>query len=128
MNSKGKNIMLIDDNKFENYYNQKVFNRFNPELKLFIYDSANDALDVLLSDAKMFPDYIFLDLNMPGVNGWDFINIYIEKLLPKGKSTQLILLTTSENPDDMEKAKSLKVVNSYIPKPLNSEILKTLIV
>lgn len=118
--------MLIDDNKFENYYNQKVFSRFNPELKISVYDSVNEALDDLLSGNKMFPDYIFLDLNMPGLNGWDFINVYIEKLMQKGKSTQLILLTTSENPDDMEKAKSLKVVSSYISKPLNNEILKTL--
>jgi CheY-like chemotaxis protein len=127
MNITEKKIMLIDDNKLDNYYNQKVLNRFDPELKLVVHDSAQEALDDLLANNKEFPDYIFLDINMPGVNGWDFINIYIEKMIPNGKVTNLVLLTTSENPEDMEKAKSLKVVNSYISKPLNQEILKTLI-
>ena len=73
------------------------------------------------------PDIIFLDINMPRMNGWEFMAEY--EHLPKEVKGNLIviMLTTSQNPDDIEKAYAIEGVKKFLTKPLKSEDLDSII-
>ncbi len=113
-------IMLIDDNKTDNFFHERAIKKFNPGIEIITYLSANDALEHLNSDTKV-PDVIFLDINMPGMTGWEFLEEYNKISHGKPKSLIITMLSTSENPDDMGKAQNYGVF--FKSKPLTLEML-----
>jgi CheY-like chemotaxis protein len=89
-----------------------------------------DALEYLKSkkvDKDIFPDLLFLDINMPGMNGWDFIQEFERLNKELQDRVIIIMLTTSDNDEDVAKAKALNFVSDYITKPLTEEIMKGII-
>jgi CheY-like chemotaxis protein len=95
-----------------------------------IKQSATDALEFLKSrkDGEVtHPDLIFLDINLPGMNGWEFLQEYneLDKKL-QGKAI-VIMLTTSENPDDKMRSMGLNVIADFKTKPLTIEMLEEII-
>jgi CheY-like chemotaxis protein len=119
-------IMLIDNNPDDNYYHRRVIQKHDPSLKVIEMDSATDALHYLQSAEinSIQPDLIFLDINMPGVNGWDFIEQHREKK-QRLHDPLIIMLTTSENPDDIRRARLSGDVIDCMTKPLTIEMLKS---
>jgi CheY-like chemotaxis protein len=73
------------------------------------------------------PELIFLDINMPGMNGWEFLEHY--KQLPEGLQNAMIvvMLTTSENPDDKARAATQGMLADFKSKPLTKEMLEEVI-
>ncbi len=120
--------LLIDDDSDINYFHERAIKKFDPYIDVVIKTSGMAALEFLISKSNdnNAPDLIFLDINMPGMNGWEFLEKY--NLLNKGfqNRTILIMLTTSENPDDQEKAKSFNYVSDYITKPLTKELFEVI--
>lgn len=120
-------IMLIDDNKLDNFYHERVIRKHNAAKHVVVKESGEEALAYLRNKqhnpADMHPELIFLDINMPGMNGWEFIEEY--KKLDKELQSKMVvvMLTTSENPDDMEKAKANGVLFAFKTKPLTIEML-----
>src|SRR6185503_18517714 len=97
-----KCIMLIDDNSDDNFYHERIIRRNNKAEKVVAMTDAAEALRFLQSrsETEPGPELIFLDINMPGMNGLDFLAEY-SKLLNRAV---VVILTTSENPDDKTKA------------------------
>ena len=129
MIKKLKCILLIDDNPDDNFYHERVINKINASEKVIAKTSAKEALEFLKEkkDAAKPPELILLDINMPGMNGWDFLVEY-EKLDPKLKSSAVVvMLTTSQNPDDKKRAESLGVISDFKTKPLTKESLEEII-
>lgn len=130
MNKSLHNVMLIDDNPNDNFYHQRIISKSNICKDVIIKQSGNDALDFLKQASKeeqpIPPDLIFLDINMPEMNGWEFLAEYnqLDDHL-KGKVV-VIMLTTSDNPDDLDKAKSLSPIplKDFKTKPLTKEMLE----
>lgn len=123
-------ILLVDDNAGDNFFHEREIKKANIETIVIEKNSAMQALEYLKSkkDAtNQCPDLIFLDINMPGMNGWEFLEEYDQ--LDKGSQNGaiIIMLTTSENPDDVARAKTWSFVSDYIPKPLTREIMKDII-
>lgn len=125
--------MLIDDNEIDNFINQKIIEATGFAEKILIYKSGVSALEYLKNisadstlSKSMFPDYIFLDLNLPIIDGFQFMAEF-DKLDPKitGKC-KVAILTTSLNPADMEAARQNKYIVKLISKPLNEQMLSTL--
>jgi CheY-like chemotaxis protein len=128
MMKKLKCIMLIDDNPDDNFYHERVIKRNNAAEIIISKKTGMAALEYLKSQKDgngSHPDLIFLDINMPGMNGWEFLQEY-EKLDKRLQSQAIvIMLTTSENPDD--RLKALSIVPEFKTKPLTAEILEEVI-
>lgn len=122
--------MLIDDNKDDNFIHERVIKKGNFAQNTILKNYAEDALtDIRNSIDKndRFPNLIFIDINMPRMNGWEFLDNY-EKLPDEIKNKIIItMLSNSENPEDLEKTKVYKSVSEFKTKPLTNEILEEII-
>lgn len=122
-----KCIQLIDDDHLTNFLNKKVIEQTGLKVDIQVSEGVNRALDFLTSTGEFegqefpCPGIIFLDINMPGLNGWDFMERY-EKLSPDQKAKMVVaMLTTSENPSDRQKAEGFKDIHHFFTKPLTRE-------
>ncbi len=123
-------ILLIDDSEPTNYLNKRIVEKSGYAEKCVAVQGGQVALKYLQSkeDGKYpRPDLIFLDINMPAMNGWEFLDEY--KKLSKEIQGRIIvvMLTTSLNPDDKEKAKSYNEINDFKNKPLTIKMLEEIL-
>lgn len=120
--------MLIDDNPDDNFFHQRVIKKADAAEVVISENSAMAALEYLKSKKDHpheHPDLIFLDINMPGMNGWEFLEEY-EKLDKNLQSHVIVvMLTTSENPDDRMRA--MNIIPEFKTKPLTREMLEEII-
>lgn len=119
--------MLIDDNMNDNYFHERVIKKSNAADMVIIKESGGEALDYLKSAGdpeKPRPDLIFLDINMPGMNGWEFLQEF--KKLDKNLQSKMIviMLTTSVNPEDEAMARTYDLLSDFKTKPLTKEMLE----
>lgn len=124
-------ILLVDDNDADNFYHQMIIEDVGCTKTILAMENPSDALEYIKSTDEsvenVIPNIIFLDINMPGMNGWEFLDEY-EKLDPALKSNvMVIMLSTSQNPDDKIKAKTAHDILEFVNKPLTEETLKKLI-
>ena len=101
-------ILLIDDDVPTNFYNKKIVEQHGRTEHVEVCDSAEAGLEFLKSKFKNGlppqPELIFLDLNMPGMDGWEFLDAYEKLPFPQKGKVVVVMLTTSVNPDDETKA------------------------
>ncbi len=120
--------MLIDDEALDNFLNEKIIKESSFAKNVLIHSSAKSGLEFLknigvLDNSKcLTPDLIFLDINMPFIDGFQFLDEF-ERLFPELKSIKIVVLTGSMNPADEEKSMTYKQVVGYFHKPLSSENL-----
>jgi CheY-like chemotaxis protein len=118
-------IMLIDDSEADNFIHQRIINKCNITDEVVVMYRATDALHYLKTQSR--PDLIFLDINMPGMDGWEFLEEY-EKLTPAQKANFIIcMLTTSRSAIDREKAERYGIVEHFLSKPLTKDKLMTIV-
>ncbi|MEM7659225.1 MAG: response regulator [Bacteroidota bacterium] len=122
-------IFLVDDDYPTNYFHQLIIEETNCTSEVVVCQSGHEALERLAhreSQQLAPPDLIFLDINMPGMTGWEFMEQY--QRLPKAtRGTVLVLLTTSLNPDEESRAKEWEGIDDFRHKPLSGEMLTDLI-
>ncbi|WP_103070734.1 response regulator [Aquimarina sediminis] len=123
-------IILIDDDKITNFINKRVIKRCDIDVPIKVNHNGPAALNYLKTmcckSADKFPrpGIIFLDINMPGMDGWSFIDEYKKLSSVKKEKIIIAILTTSANPDDEKTAKKIPEINMYIKKPLTVEKLE----
>ncbi len=128
-------ILLIDDNVDDNFFHSLVINEANAAENIKTATDGQKALEYLEKSKEdqnqnPFPDLIFLDINMPKLNGFQFLEkAKANKCFDTGKKVVLIMLTGSLNPNDEKTAKEkfANEINDYKIKPLTAEILKEII-
>ena len=121
---KVNSILLIDDDAATNFYHKIVIQRLNCCNRIDVFDDATEALQYL-EDSEESPNIIFLDINMPKMDGWKFV----ERLSVSGLEEvldvcKIVMLTTSLNPNDKQKALRYEIISDFRRKPLTKEILQ----
>lgn len=127
---KHKIAMLIDDHDLDNMINQKILEVNHFAETIYVNSSSMNAFEFLknlevsgnLTD-HLLPDYIFVDLNMPIMDGIQFIDLFYKQNKSMLKKCKLAVLTSSINPDDKIKVSHFDPKIPFINKPLTSEIL-----
>jgi CheY-like chemotaxis protein len=109
-------IMLVDDDPTSNIITRKLILKYNPNFIVQDYKSATEALKEL-QEAKFKPSLIFLDINMPDMNGWQFL----EKFSTFKQNIVIYLLTSSVDVLDIERAKVTSHLQGFISKPLTQQ-------
>ncbi|BDD02216.1 response regulator [Persicobacter psychrovividus] len=127
MNKKLDSVLLIDDDEANNFLNAMVLEEMSVAKKIHVRLNGQEGIDFLnqcIAGHEPLPNLIFLDINMPLVNGWEFLE-RLEEIDTKQKlPIVIVLLTTSLNPDDQEQAKALERISAFLNKPLSVETLK----
>ncbi len=130
-----KGVLLIDDNETSNFLNQRLLNRMGITEQIRVFTNGKQAIEYLQimgqgsntqTDEKSFmPDLILLDINMPVLDGFEFLEMYEE--LPTEVKNQIVvaILSTSSHQQDTVRASEFQVY--YILKPLTSEKLSELL-
>lgn len=116
------NVWLIDDDRIQHKLNAKLIKNHNDSIAIKSFINSSSALEEIIEN-NFNPDLIFLDINMPEVNGFEFM----EKLSTAKKSVKIVLLTSSIDIRDMVEASKYPFVKSFINKPLTKEKLERVI-
>lgn len=121
-------VLLVDDDIPTNYIHRKIVQNSNIEVDVKAITSAREALDYLTLTGKyehdadeLRPGIIFLDINMPGMSGWDFMEEYRKIEASRKSKIIVVMLTTSLNPDDELMASANHEIMNYLHKPLNED-------
>ncbi|PSR54633.1 two-component system-response regulator, receiver domain protein [Adhaeribacter arboris] len=131
-----KGVLLIDDNETSNFLNHRLLNRMEVTENIRVFSNGLNALEYLQkiekgnfnsADPNYFkPELIFLDVNMPMLDGFEFLEMYHNDLADKVKQdTVIALLSTSSHPQDTVRASEYAA--PYILKPLTVEKVRDLI-
>lgn len=105
-------VVLIDDDPISTFVTEKLIQK-NVHEPVHIY-KFSDAKKALSELRKIRPNYLFLDLNMPEMNGWDFL----DSLNGETKDTNIYILSSSVDEMDISRASNYKMVKDYLSKPL----------
>ena len=130
LKKKLNSILLVDDDEATIYLHKTMIEIVDCAEKIVIAENGEEAIK-LLSDKVdgefLQPSLIFLDINMPRMNGWEFLETY-KRMYPHQRAEIIIvMLTTSLNPSDRERAKEFKEVNGFMNKPITIDSLKEIL-
>ncbi len=121
-------VFIIDDDPIHQRIAQIMISKHNLFDEYFSYTEAQKALDFLqdnLENTETLPDVILLDLNMPVVDGWDFLDAF--EILNKNlkKNIRVFIVSSSVDEKDVLRSQSYPGVKGFISKPLSPEIIKS---
>jgi CheY-like chemotaxis protein len=130
MNSKLTCVLVIDDDEPTNYFNQLLLERSGCAGHIQVAQSGQEALQYLTNSQRVdgqdrfpCPDLILLDINMPAMDGWEFLENY-KKMRSEHKGRIIVvMLTTSLLQEDITKAKETPEISGFEHKPLTVENL-----
>jgi CheY-like chemotaxis protein len=124
MASRFKTCLLIDDNYIDNFVTRKILEGSNFVEEIIVVRSATDAI-TSLRDGSIKPDVIFLDVRMPLMGGFEFLEEY-DKIDIDKTAIKIFMLSSSLDPLDMRKSTDNKYITQFIHKPLTQKALEEL--
>ena len=125
-------IMCIDDDPITLMLFKKVVQKASFSEEIITASNGQDAITQIntinndISNQKKKPQLIFLDLNMPVMGGWEFIDLFNSSYSLNLNNTKIIILTSTIDPEDIKKSKSYPNVIEFLPKPITIEMLNHL--
>jgi CheY-like chemotaxis protein len=124
------NLWIIDDDPMTSFYIKRLAELGELASIISIYDQAQGAAEYLLHHGKTaehLPDYILLDIYMPGLDGWGFLSQFAEIKDRLAKKIEICIISSSNHPADRERAEKLTFVRTYVQKPITLNALKEMI-
>lgn len=119
------NYMLIDDREIDLFINQKTIEKFSKESKFKTFTMAKVALEYLISlnnhsdlESMFYPDIILLDINMPEMNGFQFLDKFSELNIEKLNTIKIYMLSSTTNSNEIIHAEQHSACAGFINKPL----------
>lgn len=127
-------ILCVDDDPITLMLYKKVIVKAEFGDTILFAQNGEEALELLKkmdthddnTKNSQIPDIIFLDLNMPVMNGWDFLEHFSSEYDHQSKKINVIILSSSIDPSDYIRAKEYEVVTHFLSKPLTVEMLQEL--
>lgn len=124
MEQKVIRILLIDDDEIHNFITSRQIEMSGIPCEIASALSGEVALHYLqekMENPELFPDLILVDINMPVMDGWEFLEHYVPISKAISKKVQLYMLSSSVNLEDKKRARSYPEVSDFISKPLSKE-------
>jgi len=116
--------MIVDDRASDRVLARRVLRKIWPEVEISEVDDGLDAVGLLERDGEIVPDVILLDINMPRMGGYDFLEAWYADT---GIDIPVVfMLTSSDLPADRERARRYPSVKNYIVKPITRETARQL--
>jgi CheY-like chemotaxis protein len=112
---------IIDDDDIFIYGTRRIMQEVRFCENIIVFKNGKEAIDGMqndLEEGKNLPDIIFLDINMPVMNGWDFLEEFTSIPNLNEGDVLLYVVSSSVDPTDLQRAKEFKLVNNYILKPI----------
>jgi len=127
MLKKLSNLTIVDDDPMSSFYIKRLAELGEVANIITIYNNAQGALDYLVNYKKSdqnLPDIILLDIYMPGIDGWGFLQEFKKFKDSLEKKIEIYIISSSTHPQDISKAKAIPEVKDYFQKPVTMELLK----
>ena len=123
-------VLLVDDDETTNFLHQRLLDRLHVADEVLVATNGRQALEMLAQHSSQFspatPSLVLLDLNMPVMNGFGFLEAFQALPLAQQQGAVVVVLTSSLNTEDLNRAHALPVA-SFLSKPLNKEKVDTLL-
>ena len=119
---KVNSAFIIDDDDIYKFTVIRALKEYKPSQRILLFSDGEEALEYLtdnLGKSEALPDVVFLDINMPIMDGFEFMEEYV-KIKPRvGKQITIYMISSSVSPEDVNKANSISEISDYIIKPID---------
>jgi CheY-like chemotaxis protein len=117
-----KTCLLIDDNYIDNFVTRRILEGGDFAENVIVSQSAAEAIEFLRS-GTVRPDVIFLDIRMPGMGGFEFLQEYDKLSIDNKQAIKIFMLSSSLDPTDLKKSSNNKYITQFIHKPITQKTL-----
>ena len=125
------NVLLIDDGVIDNYIFETLLKRTGKEIRTTVCANGKIAIDKLekikKDDKAVLPEYIIVDITMPTMDGWEFLNEYQRLNVDADQNSKVYIITSSIFLADYNKSLGYPFVNGFIVKPINTKTMNTIL-
>jgi CheY-like chemotaxis protein len=120
-----KKVAIIDDDEIFQFTTKIKFEKLGLVEDVMIFNDGEEAMQFIQSGNKEdMPEILLLDINMPIVDGWDFLELFEKVPQEKKQMMEILMLSSSINPDDVKRAEANAYVVDYITKPISDADVK----
>lgn len=119
-------FILVDDNEADNVYHEIMIRRAGFAGEVLVFESGAEALAFLGRDPLALPTCLFLDINMPQMDGFEFARL-AQPLLQDKPTMLVMMLTSSDAPQDQKRAAQMPLIQGFVTKPLTRERVRAML-
>jgi CheY-like chemotaxis protein len=128
--NKVKHVCIVDDDELFQFVMRQHFERLELVERINKFTDGEQALNYIKSHIDHpdeLPDLILLDVNMPYMDGWQFMSEFVQLSLPEEKPIRVYILTSSTHESDLQRAKEFPTLAGYLVKPIGKNIIRELL-